>query len=323
MITSLSDLYTNLSLQLPGVSTAVLDLELKRAERTVCRDTGIWQEDLTFTAYGPYGATDAVYEYSLNLPANADLVTSISLKDVNDNLVDVNFYEVDFYEAATVDGYHLFAETEDAETGLTGDYTDSGQTHNGQTVYTNGTFMGFLATDGVNATSDFYIYCLEADYDAFILPGGAFPTDYYAILPPASALVGTLYGFGNYTGSVKSAYLGDQGAVLLTLEPQLIDGQPQTDLVGTIGTYTSRVALMPRTLTSALPNKLLTRFAETIEKAALKSLLEYPRNFPWSDQKRAEQIASELRRLLSMAKYEHYRKLKKTSVIMRAGQSFI
>ena len=296
---------------------------MKRAERMVCRDAGIWQEDLTFTAFGAFGATPAVYAYTLLLPVNADLVTSMSLEDVNGDLVDVNYYDVEYLESDTVDGYTLSGASEAAEAGLEGSYVDSTQTYNGETVYTNGTFMGFLAVDGVSTASNLYIYCLEADYDALVASPLAFPQNYYAIAPPASSLAGTLFGFGTYEGSVVGQFLGDQGAELLTFDPTRIDGQPQTDLIGTIGTYTSRVALMPRPLTSAAPAAVLTQFSEAIEKAALKTLLEYPKNFPWSDPNKAQQVGSELRRLLSMAKYENYRKLKKTSVIMRAAQSFI
>lgn len=164
MINSLSELYLTVSQKLPGVSSAILDTEFRRAEREACREAGIWSEEFTFDV------VDDVYIYPIALPTNTDLSLCVRLEDGNENKVDPNYFSVTFEDAAATDGYELTDASAEVEAGIEGDYVDSLETLNGAKVYKNDLFALYKAVEGVDEISSLYIASTLADYIAFHSP---------------------------------------------------------------------------------------------------------------------------------------------------------
>lgn len=310
MITTLSDLYRSESLRLPGVSTPVLDAEFRRAERRACVDASIWRRDFTVSLVAD------TYTYAFNPPANTDPLLVLDVLDGSGNRVDVNLYSVAFAQAASVDGYEVTDATADTESGIEGTYADTGETLNGDEVYSNGAFSLFKAVEGVDNLSSLYILATDADYEAFAADGSDFPVSYYAALPPVSGFSGVLAGFGSYSGTVRSNYLSSQASGSITFERSLVDGRaPET--------LTLTVSLAPRFGFSAAPAEVLTRHGELISQLAVAELLAYPRTYPWSDPARSQLAARRAAHLLALAKFDRYRPMARSSVVMRAPHGFL
>ena len=308
MIRNLSDLYSTISLQLPGVSAAVLDNEFRQAERRVCSDTGIWAEESTITTVAD------TYVYSVVLPANTDLVTNLWLKDTNDDVIDVNEYEIEFQESSNQDGYTVETLFGDVPEAIAGEYTDSGDTFNAAKVYKNValTYVLYKAVAGINENSSLYILTSATEYNAHVVSSLDFPVDYYAATPPISAYHGLLDAEGFYDGRVRSTLFEEKASVQYTFEEAYIDG------LSAYGAFTTFQSLTPRATFSAAPSSVLTQYADLITNSAFAELLRYPKNFPWSDPQKAETIDRIVRRLASKAKLERYRPNKRATLRMRS-----
>ena len=164
MITNLSDLYPRISQQLPGVSASVLDNEFRKAERIACRECSIWNQDFTFITLAD------TYEYAVALPANTDLVYIKEMQNVDENTVSMADYVALFQGSTSGDGYTIDEITTGTPTGIAGDYTDSGETLNGQTVYTDAsdTYALYKAVEGMDEASSLYILSTKVEYDLFV-----------------------------------------------------------------------------------------------------------------------------------------------------------
>jgi hypothetical protein len=316
MITKLSDLYTTISTRLPGVSTSILDNEFRQAEREACRDASIWLKELTFTIPSPL-PSPVVYAHSTTLPANTDLVYVDKLQNADENDVSLSDWVAVFQAATSGDGYSIQAETEGTPTGIEGDYTDSGGSLNGKTVYTDASdsYALYKAVAGVDEASSLYILSSKTEYVAFAVDSTDFPENFFAVEPPSSAFTGLLLSNGSWTGQLRSTGFDSRAEVEFTLKDYLVDNHAGD-------TYTAKVALMPRIGFSTAPDEVLTQYADLITAIALRRLLSYPAKFPWADPQEAINAATEVRRLKSKAKQDYYRPNKRTSIAMRQ-RSFI
>ena len=156
-------------------------------------------------------------------------------------------------------------------------------------------------------------------YEAYLLNPYARPTDYalntYTEDPPAGVVEGTYEGRGAFPGDYLTELLPDDMSALFTLDDRLVDSRyPEV--------FTSELILTPESGRSAAPATVLTQHAELITTLALAALLNYSKNFPWSDPNKASQMETKARRLLSLAKYKRYRGLKRTTLTLRSP-SFI
>jgi hypothetical protein len=310
MINSLSELYTPIIQQLPGASLPTIINEFRRAERKVCVEASIWNSDLTFDLVA------ATYEYSIDLPANADLVQSRFLLDENGKTVDVNDYQVTFGAGSAVTAYQVNSVYGIHPSTIEETYTDSGETLNSETVYANAsdTFVLCKAVDGLTVDSDLYILTSRVQFDLFVADPQNFPDDYYAIAPPLSTLEGVFVGEGDYSGELNVS--GPTSSAIITY---ILDEKLVTD---DLGTFSATINLAPTTGYSSLGASELTVYADLITQTALLALLRYPRTFPWPDPVRANEVEQEVRRLRSIAKQDNYRKFKRATLKMD-GPSFI
>lgn len=317
MITTLSDLYPTVSQKLPGISSAILNTEFKRAEREACRETGVWKAEYTFDT------EEDTYEYSVDLPTNTDLVLSLRLDDGNDTKEDPNNYTVDFEVGTASDGYTLHSPVGSTQPYLEGQYENMSQVINGYNTYSNEDYVLFQTTEGTttDATVHFILATID-DFETFVLEPTTLPDNYYESPTPLSSYTGAFLGVGAYAGSISSSALSAGAVCTYTLAEHLVH-DPSENEVFIPETFTATLSLTPRVGYSSAPSNILTRYAELITEKALTRLYEYPPNFPWSNPAAAEQSRTRARKLVALAKNERYKGMRRTSVVVSAPYGFI